>query len=107
MKKIRNESYDKNIIGVYRNRNFYYEYTNGYLYIIGIVQQGDTAKIKYYLYEERGRVHTKKIYGMDNEPYFMHNGTRVHFCDCDKVKIEGNSLLQWCGESLNLWDYIK
>lgn len=104
MKKSDFETLDA--IGMYRPSLYDTE-----LYIYSFEKRGDVVRVLYAEYTGFGyEPHIKKVYGMDNEPYFIHNGSRIHFYDCDQLRESyhnGVVLTHRIGESVCVWDYIK
>ena len=73
------------------------------LRIMAIEKRDNNAYIIYEEYTGFGyKPHKKRIYSIENDSYFLHNGGRIRFSDCDKVIIDENSCVQRTGESLTM-----
>ena len=84
----------------------YYRAPGMELNVYGFSRKGDSVYVEYSHYTGYGyKPHTKKVYNLNEEPYFMHNGCRVHLYDVDHVSVTGG-YVQKLGESVNIFDYI-
>ena len=73
------------------------------LAIMAIKKNDDNVYILYSEYTGIGyKAHKKRIYSIENSPYFMHKNGRIYFYECDKVIIDENGFVQRTSTALSL-----